>query len=72
MTNINKCQNCGSYNMAVSNTREHGKVIWRTRRCLDCDKRVYTVELDRKDYDRLNGIVEMAEGMKDLIQGVRE
>lgn len=72
MTNISKCRTCGSRNIAVSNTREHGNTIWRTRRCLECDARVYTVELDRKDFDRLNSIVSMAEGMRDLLQEVGE
>lgn len=70
MTDINQCKVCGSFNMAVSNTRTHGKVIWRTRRCLECNERIYTVELDKKDFERLNSILSMAESMKDLLQEV--
>lgn len=33
----------------MTDSREHGPHIWRTRACMDCGKRVYTAEVCRDD-----------------------
>ena len=50
MTNVNRCKKCGSYNVKVTDSREHGCEIWRTRACLNCGARIYTTEIDREDF----------------------
>ena len=42
---VNQCGECGSYNIKVTDSREHNGEIWRTRVCSDCGNRIYTVEV---------------------------
>ena len=66
MTDVKVCK-CGSYNLKVTDSREHGAEIWRTRTCQDCGARIYTTEICRTDIGRadraLEAIKKIKEGM---------
>ncbi len=70
MININRCKKCGSYNIKVADSREHGCEIWRTRVCQDCGGRIHTMEIcrdDLPDIERSNKALQMIkEGMEIL------
>ena len=46
---INRCE-CGSYNIKVMDSREREGYIWRRRVCMDCGKRISTIEIERAQY----------------------
>lgn len=53
---VNRCE-CGSYNVKVTDSRDHNGEIWRTRLCCDCHKRIYSVEIEREQYKKSMEII---------------
>lgn len=70
MADITKCEMCGSYNLKVTDSRNHKGEIWRTRACQDCGNRIYTVEIERINYrkskEALNAYRTIAGAVKKL------
>lgn len=68
MTDINRCE-CGSFNLKVTDSRQHENTIWRTRVCCDCGKRFYTVEVDRAEYKRITKVEKIFKILTELMEG---
>lgn len=66
MVNINQCE-CGSYNIQVTDSRQHGDEIWRTRKCADCGRRVYTTEVCRDDIKNIKKYIKVVQLIGDLL-----
>lgn len=47
------CDNCGSYNLKVYNSREHRRIRWRARECLMCGTRFTSYEIRKEDFEEL-------------------
>ena len=56
---VNQCGECGSYNIKVTDSREHNGEIWRTRVCSDCGNRIYTVEVERYEYRKSKEVMDV-------------
>lgn len=64
---VNRCE-CGSYNIKVTDSRDHDGDIWRTRVCQDCGKRIYSVEIDRSEYLRKIEIINIYRDIIGLVK----
>lgn len=65
MRDVNRCE-CGSYNLWVTDSRRKGGLITRARTCKDCNKKFYTIEMDRADFEVITEMVETFENLKKI------
>lgn len=68
MIDVNRCE-CGSYNLQVTDSRQHDRTIWRTRACRDCGRRMKTIEVDRAEYFRMKRITDAYDEITIRIEG---
>ncbi len=54
---VTRCPECGSYNLKVTDSRDHDGDIWRTRVCSDCGERIYSIEVERYEYRKSREIL---------------
>ena len=54
---VNRCDLCGSFNIKVTDSRDHDGDIWRTRVCSDCGNRFYTIEVESNEYRKCKEVM---------------
>ena len=50
---VNVCPKCGSSQIAVVDSRPRAGIVWRRRKCLECDGKYTTYEVSSDTYDSL-------------------
>jgi transcriptional regulator NrdR family protein len=71
MVDVNICE-CGSRNIKVVDSRQHDVTIWRTRLCSDCNRRFYTVEVERSAYFRARDIGNAFDHLAKLVEEIKQ
>ena len=67
---VNQCRECGSYNIKVVDSREHDGYIWRRRMCVDCGKRMSTIEVEREQYLKNKEFVECCVNFMNMLKEI--
>lgn len=53
MRNVDLCPFCSSAQISIVDSRMDGAMRRRARKCLDCNKRFFTIEIAESDYRKL-------------------
>lgn len=52
------CPRCDSYQVKVTDSRPADNMVRRRRKCMDCNFRFMTIEIDHAEYERLRRFYE--------------
>lgn len=63
------CPNCESDQIVVIDSRPHQKnIVYRRRKCLSCDYRFSTIEIEKADYESLVNRANNVEKLKRMMK----